>query len=403
MTVWDAMIGQPEAVETLRRAAEAGRAIARGQNAEVTALSHAWLITGPPGSGRSVAAKCLAAALQCTGEPVGCGECAGCRTTMAGTNPDVQIHATEFKQYLRESVTEWVDHAYDAPSGGLWKVTLVEDADRIRDPATAVLLKPIEEPPERGIWILAAPSAQEVMVTIRSRCRRLTLRTPSAPDVAAYIADQDAVTYEDAFHAAVLAQSHVGYARALLRKPELRERFRAVFELPLRAASPSDAVVAAGRMHALLKEMAEEQTKERDSKERAELLKVLGVTNPKRVPPAARPQLRALEEDQRRRASRALADAIDRALTDLLSFFRDVLARQLGAQTQIVNVDLEELVEQYAASSRPEATMARVAAVEKSRKRNLTSASPLLLLESLALSVVDPITNEAQQAETMVP
>ena len=134
MTVWDAMIGQPQAVEVLLEAAIEGRRIAEVQGGSHQALSHAWLITGPPGSGRSVAAKCLAASLQCTGETPGCGRCPGCVTTMAGTNADVQIYATDHAGYQVKSVREqWLPLAYTAPSGQRWRVTVVEDADRLRD------------------------------------------------------------------------------------------------------------------------------------------------------------------------------------------------------------------------------------------------------------------------------
>lgn len=391
MTVWDAMIGQPQAVEVLQAAAMEGRQVVEGEVRSSQALSHAWLITGPPGSGRSIAAKCLAAALQCTGPVPGCGQCNGCVTTMAQTNADVQIYATDHAGYQVKNVREqWLPLAYTAPSQGRWRVTVVEDADRLRADAANTLLKSIEEPPDRGIWVLCAPTPGEVITTIRSRCRPLVLRTPAVQAVADYLVETEGATVEDAMRAATLAQSHVGFARGLLKNPGLRDSLKSVFELPLLAQSPGEAVVNAGRMHKALTELAKEQTERVDALERKKLLVVLGVEEGRRMPTSARAPLRRLEEDQKRRARRALTDAIDRALVDLLGFYRDVLTKQLDAGVAVVNVDMSERVGEVAAASTPQQTMARVDAIETARKRNQTTSSPLLLLEAMAVSIANP-------------
>lgn len=390
MTVWDQLIGQQRAVDTLRVAAEEGRAIAQHQPVPRQALSHAWLITGPPGSGRSVAARCLAASLQCTGQPIGCGQCNGCRTVMAGSNSDVQVYATDRVVITVDESKEWLSHAYDAPVNGRWRVTIIEDADRMHERAANRLLKSIEEPPERGIWILCAPTPAEVLPTIRSRCRALALRTPDVQAVANYLVRSEAVTLEQATEAASIAQSHVGFARGMLRNPNLRPNFRNVFSMPLTPRSVGQAVLVAGRMYDALVAMSKEQGERLDARERKELLESLGVEEGSRVPPALRARVRDLEEDQKRRGKRALADAIDRTLTDLLSFYRDVLAVQLGADIALVNVDMRKQVQEAAKSSDPRMSMARVEIVEAARKRNRTTAAPLLLLEAMAISLVDP-------------
>lgn len=407
MSVWDRMIGQPGAVATLQAAAKEGRDITQARGAgeadgaghaygadhkeTCQALSHAWLITGPPGSGRSVAAKCLAAALQCTGAEIGCGECKGCVTTMAQTNADVQIYATDHAGYQVKGVREqWLPLAYTAPSGGKWRITIVEDADRLREDSANTLLKSIEEPPPRGIWVLCAPTPGEVLSTIRSRCRPLALRTPSVEDVAHYLVETEGVDLQKAMQAATLAQSHVGFARGLLKNPNLRTDLRAVFELPLMSQSVGEAVVNAGKMHKMLSDLAKTQTDRVDSEERKKLLTVLGVEEGRRMPTSTRSALKKLEEDQKRRGRRALADAIDRALIDLLGFYRDVATIQLQTQTPIVNVDMGERIQDVAANSTAEQTMARVDAIEKARKRNQTTAAPLLLLEAMAVSVFNP-------------
>lgn len=390
MTVWDALIGQPVATQTLQRAALEGRTIVEGSVESQRALSHAWLITGPPGSGRSTAATALAAALQCTGEPVGCGRCTGCRTTLAGSNADVRVYATDLVQFSIKEVRTWVEASYGAPSNGRWRVTIIEDADRMTERTSNVLLKSLEEPPERGIWLLCAPTPTEVLPTIRSRCRALALRTPPVDAVAEYLARMDGVTFDEAIRAATIAQSHVGFARGLLRDPGLRDNLRAIFSLPLRARSVGEAVVAADRMHERLKEVAEKRTEDINTRERAKLYQTLGIDEGKRIPPALRAQIRVMENDQKRRGRRALVDNIDRALIDLLGFYRDVLTVQLAAGTGIVNVDMEEQIRLTSSSSTPEQTMVRVEAINEARRRLHTNAAPLLILEAMIVTLVEP-------------
>ncbi|WP_099331856.1 DNA polymerase III subunit delta' [Actinomyces minihominis] len=399
MTIWDQLIGQPEVVKTLQAAALEGRQIVEHKNAGRQALAHAWLITGPPGSGRSTAAKVLAAALQCTGETLGCGTCSGCHTVLAGTNADVQVYATDETTYKVDEVREsWLGHAYDAPTGGRWRVTIVEDADRLGDQSANAILKSVEEPPDRGIWILCAPTPREVLTTIRSRCRQLALRVPAAEEVARYLAETEGVPFEAAFQAATIAQSHVGFARGMLRNANLRDEIKAVFSLPLRATSVGQAVHSAGRMHEMVKKMSEEKTKVTDARLYAELLKSLGIREGERVPPSLRARIRDFEERQKRRNRRALADMIDRALTDLLSFYRDVLTVQFRSGASLVNIDMVNQVEEVAAATTVESSLARVEAIGLARQRNQGSAAPLLLLEALAISLVDPLGTAPSRA-----
>lgn len=397
MSIWDSMIGQPDAVRVLKAAALDGRRIAGSESTtepgmtggQHGALSHAWLITGPPGSGRSLAAKCLAAALQCTGTEIGCGQCPGCHTTMAGTNPDVDDISTDLVQFTIDDVKTWVERAYTAPSQGRWRVMLVEDADRMVERTSNVLLKSIEEPAERSIWILCAPTTEEVIPTIRSRSRSLVLRTPSAEDVAAYLAKEQGVPEQKALEAAKLAQSHVGVARALLRHPELRENRRRLMETCLTPTSVGEAVLAAGRLIDAAGDQAKERTDARNEAEREALFRSLGIDNPKRIPPAHRAQVRQMEDDQKRRAKRGLTDTLDLTLVDLLGFYRDVLTVQLGAKSDLVHIDMTQRVGEMAESSTAESTLRKTAAIDEGRRRLKTNAAPLLVLEAMNVKLLE--------------
>ncbi|HEX5741646.1 MAG TPA: DNA polymerase III subunit delta', partial [Pilimelia sp.] len=179
------VVGQPAAVATLTAAAAAAAAHLGGEPVDPRAMTHAWIFTGPAGSGRSVAARAFAAALQCaTG--AGCGTCPGCHTTLAGTHADVRTVAPEGLSISVGEMRDLVLRAASAPSGGRWQVVLITAADRLTEAAGNALLKAVEEPPPRTVFLLCAPSVHpdDVPVTIRSRCRVVPLRQPSAAAVA---------------------------------------------------------------------------------------------------------------------------------------------------------------------------------------------------------------------------
>ena len=148
-----------------------------------------------------------------------------------------------------------------------------------------------------------------------------------------------------------------------------------------------DAVVAAGELVEITAEEAKASTAERDATERAELLRALGADGTATPPPAVRGQVRQLEEDQKRRARRAQTDVLDRALVDLLGFFRDVLVVQLGAPVELVNGDMAGGVRALAGSSTPEDTLRRTDAVQLARERLQQNISPVLAVEAMALEL----------------
>ncbi|AIY02908.1 DNA polymerase III subunit delta' [Arthrobacter sp. PAMC 25486] len=389
MSVWVDLQGQDTVVAQLRRAAQSGNP------------THAWLLTGPPGSGRSNAALAFAAALVCERPELaarGCGICKACHTTLSGTNADVTFIATEKTTITIEEARDLVRKAHDSPSSSRWRVMIVGDADRMAERTTNVLLKAIEEPPPRTIWILCAPSPADVLVTIRSRCRTLTLRLPPVADVAALLVRRDGIEPELALTAARAAQSHIGIARRLATDAGARERRDATVRLPLTVRDVSTAVLAAASLLELAQAEAASSNEERDAVEKATLLRSLGAPETGTLPPPMRAQVRALEEDQKRRAKRSVTDHLDRALTDLLSFYRDVLVLQLEtkggsaverASVELVNEPLRPMLTDFSTHSRPETTLARMDAVNAVRRRlTTTNVAPLLALEAMAVSLL---------------
>ena len=392
MSVWSSLVGQDAAVAKLSEAAASARAIVASRGGsrasdDARSMSHAWLITGPPGSGRSVAARAFAAALQCTGEAVGCGKCAGCRTTMGRTNADVVFAATETSIINVETARSLVLQAQSSPSQGLWRVIVVEDADRLGESGANALLKAIEEPPEHTVWLLCAPRPEDMIATIRSRCRHLGLRIPTAAAVADLLVREGVATPEVALEAARAAQSHIGLARALARDPQMRERRRAIITAPASVRSVGEAVMAADRLLETAKAQADAQVSERNAREKAELMRQLGMDEGESATKASRTMIRQLEEDQKRRSKRALTDAIDRALIDLLAIYRDVLMVQVGGDGELINTDLSDLVHEIAQESTPRQTLARVDHIETARKRLVSNGNPLLVLEDMAISL----------------
>lgn len=374
MSVWGQLIGQDQAIETLSAAV-----------ANPAAMTHAWLITGPPGSGRSVAARAFAAALQDPQDIEGQEHQA--RTVLAGTHADVTVFATEKMVISIDEAREMVSLSQRAPSQGRWRVIIVEDADRMTERTSNVLLKAIEEPPPRTVWILCAPSPLDVLITIRSRCRLVNLRVPPVQAVADLLVERDGVAPDLALECARAAQSHVGMARRLALHPDARAYRAKVLQIATGIRGVGDAVLAAKELVDDATEQSKVATAERDAAERAELLQALGIEEGLRVPPALRAQVRRLEEDQKRRSKRALVDLLDRSMIDLLSFYRDVLLTQLGSDQELVNTAAAEEVRRQARNTDPEQSVRRMRAVGVARGRIAANAAPLLTVEALAVAL----------------
>ena len=381
--VWGDLVGQDAAVRVLRGAVADAPAAMGG--AAAGAMTHAWLLTGPPGSGRSIAARAFAASLQCA--EGGCGECHACRTALGGTHADVEVLSTELLSIGVKDTRELVRRASLSPSGGRWQVIVAEDADRLTEQAANVLLKAIEEPSPRTVWILCAPSAEDVLPTIRSRCRHVRLVTPSARAVAEVLTRRDGIPQDMAVFAAAASQGHIGRARRLARDADARARRREVLDLPAQLRSVGACVAAAEKLVEAVKADAKAATEAHDAAETESVRASLGIGARAKQPPGAAAALKELEKRQRTRATRQQRDALDRALVDLVAYYRDVLAVQLGSGVPLTNDELRAAIVAAAQAGTPEATLRRIEAVLACRTALEANAAPLLAIEAMTLAL----------------
>jgi DNA polymerase-3 subunit delta' len=351
-------------------------------------MTHAWLFTGPPGSGRSLAARAFAAALLC--ERGGCGECQSCHQVVAGTHADVLLVRPDGLSYGVRQTRELVLKAAAAPVYGRWRIVLFEDADRCTEQAANALLKAIEEPSPRTVWLLCAPYADDLPTTIRSRCRLVTLVTPRTAAVTA-ILEREGVPAERARAAALAAQGHVGRARRLATDEEAARRRAEVLRVPGRVGGLGEALKAAAALVKAAKAESDATTDELDAPEREALRRAFGEgSTGKGVATALRGgagALRELEERQKSRATRLTRDSLDRALLDLAAYYRDVLAVQLGATVELANEASDAELRQLAAASGPADTVRRIEAIMRCRQRLAANAAPLLAVEELTLAL----------------
>ncbi|MGZ5399610.1 MAG: DNA polymerase III subunit delta' [Nocardioides sp.] len=376
-TVWDALVGQHRAVEALRTAAGGH------------GMSHAWLFTGPPGSGRSNAAIAFAAALQC--ESGGCGTCHQCHTALKGSHADVTLVRTEKLSIGVDEVRDLVRRSALAPVGRRWQILIVEDADRLTERACNALLKAIEEPTVRTVWMMCAPSIEDVLPTIRSRSRLVTLTTPTARDVAAFLVRREGTPADRASYAARASQGHIGRARALARDDDVRERRDRVVALPATLTTLGACLGAATEIVETSKAEADAITGALDTRERQDLADAYGVVERGRRPREYSPALAALEKGQKTRAKRRHLDVVDRALMDLVSVYRDAVAVAAGAPGELINEERRPEIELLAAGSSAELNLRRIGWIFDAREQMLEfNVQPALALESMMLALKLP-------------
>ncbi|WP_073947058.1 DNA polymerase III subunit delta' [Streptomyces kebangsaanensis] len=398
MSVWDDLVGQEKVSEQLGAAARDADALVTAAAAdapppEASKMTHAWLFTGPPGAGTTQTARAFAAALQCVspdralGGAPGCGFCDGCHTTLVGTHADVTTVAAVGTQILAEDMRDTVRKSFTSPANGRWQVILVEDAERLNEKSANAVLKAVEEPAPRTVWLLCAPSIEDVLPTIRSRCRHMNLRTPSVDAVADMLVRREGVAPDVAAAAARATQGHVDRARRLAADPAARERRAAVLKLPLRLGEIGGCLKAAQELVDAAADDAKALAEEMDVKETEELKAALGAAQGGRLPRGTAGVMKDLEDKQKRRRTRTQRDSLDLALTDLTSFYRDVLALQLGSRVAIANADVEDTLERIARDGSPESTLRRIEAIAACRDALDRNVAPLLAVEAMTMAL----------------
>jgi len=393
--VFSRLVGQDAVEAELVAAATAARGDSTHSGLTTGNMTHAWLITGPPGSGRSIAALCFAAALQCTSDGVpGCGECRACTTTMAGTHADVRRIIPEGLSIGVDEMRNIVQIASRRPGTGRWQVVVVEDADRLTEGAANALLKVVEEPPPSTVFLLCAPSVdpEDISITLRSRCRHVALVTPRVDAIAQVLIDTDGLPDADARWAASVSGGHVGRARRLATDEQARRRRERALGLARDAATPSRAYAAAEELVATAEDEAKALTGGRNEVETEELRTALGAGGTGKGTAGAlrgaAGALKDLEKRQKSRHTRASRDALDRALIDLATYFRDALLVSSGAGTVAANhPDMADKVASMAAVVPPDRLLRCIEAVLECREALAVNVKPKFAVDAMVATV----------------
>jgi len=376
-SVFDDLVGQEHIIEILQGAVAASRT--REESQEMT---HAWVFTGPPGSGRSSAAVAFAQALICSNN--GCGICSDCNAAKTSGHPDVEIIRTEGLSIKVEEVRELLTRVAWAPSMGGWRVVVMEDADRLTESAANALLKAIEEPGARTVWLLCAPTLHDVLPTIRSRCRHLQLRTPSLEAVTKVLINRDNIAPGMADFAARVSQGHIGRAKYLATNESVRSNRKLIMQLPLQLGSLAAAFQAAQTLVDIATAEANSSSDERDEKEIEKLQEAYGKGATGRgMATGGAKAVKELEKEQKSRSTRMVRDSIDGALLDIATFYRDVMMVQSGNTESMINTDMREEIEGYSASHPEHSTILKINALMEARANLARNAAPLVTCEAL--------------------
>ena len=376
-TVYDDLVGQDHITTILKGAVAASRLEATTQE-----MTHAWIFTGPPGSGRSSAAVAFAQALICPDQ--GCGTCNECRSAKAGSHPDVEIIRTEGLSIKVEEIRELLTRVAWAPSMGGWRVVVMEDADRLTESAANALLKAIEEPGTRTVWLLCAPTLHDLMPTIRSRCRHIQLHTPSDEAVTRVLINRDGITPAMAQFAARVSQGHIGRAKYLATHENVRSNRATIMRLPIQLNSLAAAFKAAQHLVDIATAEANTASEARDEKEVNALQEAYGKGATGRgMATGAAKAVKELEKEQKSRATRMVRDSIDGALLDIATFYRDVMMVQAGNDDAIINTDMRDEIIKYASTHPHHTTIDKMSAIMAARINLAHNAAPLLTCEAL--------------------
>ena len=376
MSVFSSLIDQSEVVNVLQEAVKS----AQNKDDSSQGMTHAWLFTGPPGSGRSNAAIAFAAALVC--KVGGCSKCVDCMSTITGSHADVELIKTEGLSIKIDEIRDLISRSSWAPSVAAWRVVVIEDADRLTDSAANALLKVVEEPGLRTVWLLCAPTLTDVLPTIRSRCRHLSLRTPSTKAITKLLIERDSIDAATAEFVAKASGGHIGRARRLATDTNAKENRKNIMKLPFAIKDIASAFKAAQYLVEAAKADALVDSEAKDELEISKLKEAWGGSGSKLAAGGSK-AVKELEKEQKSRSTRMVRDYLDRALLDLSTLYRDVLLVHSGSSDSLINKDLKSEISKIALSDRPERALKKIEAILKTRSNLAQNAGPLVLIEAL--------------------
>ena len=382
MSVWDSLVGQQPVIDMLSR-------IAQGDPSQI---AQSWLICGPPGSGRSNMARAFAAALESPDHGMSDEPTRVTQQVLAGTHPDVTVLATNKVTIGIDQVREIITTSEQMPATAPWRIIIIEDVDRMLERTTNVLLKEIEEPAEHCIWLLCAPSAQDVLPTIRSRTRIVNLAVPSASAVAEFLTSTTNVEPKIAQRAARLSEGHIGIAKLYATdKQVMTDRDELVVGV-LNLARASDAVLLAGNLIDNAKAQAEVDASRTAADQEAEFRRINGLEPGERIPPKLRGAFNqiAKKDDLKRLTTRRTRDVLDRALNSIASIYRDVAVLQNNAEDSVglINLENRSAITELSVRLNRAGAVARLDEVAHARKRLAGNGNPLLVFESLFCALI---------------
>ena len=378
-SVFDNLIDQEAVIKTLKEAIAASKdSLNSSQN-----MTHSWLFTGPPGSGRSNAAIAFAAGLLC--EKGGCGSCINCITTIDGSHADIELIRTEGLSIKVDEVRELITRTSWSPSVGNYRVVVIEDADRLTESAANALLKVIEEPGARTVWLLCAPTLTDVIPTIRSRCRHLTLRTPSIKAVTKLLIERDGIDSKMAEFAANASGGHIGRAKYLATNKEARKTREKILNIPFTVKDLASAFEAANTLVELAKSQALAESEGRDEVELVKLKESYGSTGSKLATGGSK-AVKELEKEQKTRANRMVKDFLHSSLLDISTLYRDVMTVKINPSGRLINEDFADLIKTKSKNISEIDALVRIESILEMRENLARNASPILTVEAILSS-----------------
>ncbi|GLV01072.1 DNA polymerase III subunit delta' [Bifidobacterium longum subsp. longum] len=382
MSVWDSLVGQKPVIDMLSR-------IAQGDPSQIT---QSWLICGPPGSGRSNMARAFAAALESPDHGMSAEPTRVTQQVLAGTHPDVTVLTTNKVTIGIDQVREIITTSEQMPATAPWRIIIIEDVDRMLERTTNVLLKEIEEPAEHCIWLLCAPSAQDVLPTIRSRTRIVNLAVPSTQAVAGFLTSTTNVEPKVAQRAARLAEGHIGIAKLYATDERVMSDRDELVVGVLNLARASDAVLLAGNLIDNVKAQAEADANRITAGQEAEFRRINGLAPSDRIPPKLRGAFNqiAKKDDVKRLVTRRTRDVLDRALNSIASIYRDVAVLQNNAEDSVglINLENRSSITELSVRLNRAGAVTRLDEVAHARKRLAGNGNPLLVFESLFCALI---------------